>query len=334
MAEDREVRQFDTIELRVEKREDEAPKIVGHAAVFNSPASIGSVAWGWRETVAPGAFADTIEVDDVRALFNHDPNYVLGRNVAGTLELSEDDKGLLYTIIPPETQAARDLMASIERGDITGSSFGFSVLEDKWKFSEDENEWDERELVKLKLYDVSPVTFPAYEDTDVYKRGLEVAKRKHKEQRDMFEAGAAEGETRQDEEDWRAIPYSRHGDETIQAEDTPWNGPEQKTDATVEQLADMALFEDKEALDVKSGYKGHHHDHVNNSVNWNGVRSAMGVLRGARGGFKGVSNAELSKGYDHLKKHYAQFDKEPPENPYRSDTPNIDQMRMRERLSS
>lgn len=177
----REIRTLVLSEMRVVRQKDESPKIVGHAAVFNSPTEIGSKTWGWLETIAPGAFTDSIDIDDIRGLFNHDPNYVLGRNVAGTLELSEDEKGLLYTIDPPDTQAARDLLESIDRGDITGSSFGFEVLEQVWNINSEDDEWDKRELTKIKLWDVSPVTFPAYDDTDV-------AKRQYKEQRDNLSA--------------------------------------------------------------------------------------------------------------------------------------------------
>ena len=183
----REVRTFSTSEMRVVRADGESPKIVGHAAVFNSPTQIGSDDWGWMESVIPGAFAESIKVDDVRGLFNHDPNMVLGRNKSGTLTLSEDDKGLYYEIDPPDTQAARDLLESIDRGDVTGSSFAFEVQEQRWTMKDDE--LDERELVRLKLWDVSPVTFPAYDDTDV-------GKRQHQEFRD---AQTAAQETRESE---------------------------------------------------------------------------------------------------------------------------------------
>ncbi len=182
----REVRTFSTSEMRVIRAAGESPKIVGHAAVFDSPTQIGSDDWGWMESVVPGAFAESIKVDDIRALFNHDPNLVLGRNVSGTLTLSEDKKGLYYEIDPPDTQAGRDVLESIERGDITGSSFGFEVQEQRWTMKDDE--LDERELVKLKLWDVSPVTFPAYDDTDV-------GKRQHQEFRDAHAAADAAEET-------------------------------------------------------------------------------------------------------------------------------------------
>lgn len=182
---EREVRTFKSMEIRVDRKEGESPKIIGHAAVFNSPTTIRGFFGDFVEEVAPGAFEESIGEDDIRGLFNHDPNYVLGRNVAGTLELEEDDTGLAYEIDPPETTAGKDTLISIERGDVTGSSFGFNVIEEKWEFSDDEDKPDKRTLVKVKLWDVSPVTFPAFDDTDV-------AVRKHKERRTAYEARQAE----------------------------------------------------------------------------------------------------------------------------------------------
>lgn len=143
--------------------EPEERKMVGHAAVFGQATDIG----GWfREQVEPGAFRSSIKKDDVRALFNHDPNFVLGRNTAGTLKLKEDETGLRVDITPPDTQFARDLAVSIERGDINQMSFAFSVMEEEWIRGEGK-ELDLRKIKRAKLYDVSPVTYPAYEGTDI-----------------------------------------------------------------------------------------------------------------------------------------------------------------------
>jgi len=162
-----EHRIFDVCELRVEKREDEQRKIVGHAAVFDV---VAGDTW-FREKIAPGAFTESIGKDDVRALWNHDPNFVLGRNTSKTLTLREDDKGLWVEINPPDTQAARDLMVSIDRGDVSQMSFGFQTLIDEWEHFDDKA--DLRTLKKVKLWDVSPVTFPFYTQTDVALRSHE-----------------------------------------------------------------------------------------------------------------------------------------------------------------
>jgi len=147
------------VELRADG--DEKPKIIGHAAVFDTPAEI----WGFEEVIRKGAFTDAIKNDDVRALWNHNPDYVLGRTKSGTLVLEEDDIGLKIENDPPETQWAKDLMVSMQRGDVDQMSFGFIVEEEKWSKREDEP--DLREILKARLFDVSPVTFPAYEETDV-----------------------------------------------------------------------------------------------------------------------------------------------------------------------
>jgi HK97 family phage prohead protease len=168
--------------MRIEKRQsetDEGQTIVGHAAVFN--VTDGPV-W-FRERIEPGAFADTIKSDDIRALFNHDSNLVLGRNTAGTLNLREDEEGLFMEIQLPDTTAARDLTVSMERGDVSQASFAFRTIDDEWR-TEDGNEV--RILKRVQLYDVSPVTFPFYENTDVSLRAFE----KHLEALDEKRRGA------------------------------------------------------------------------------------------------------------------------------------------------
>ena len=155
-------------EIRLSAGADGAKTINGTAAVFNAEAEIMP---GFREIVRPGAFTRTLKTADVRALLNHDPNFVLGRNKAGTLKLWEDEKGLRYAIEPPDTSFANDLLVSIGRGDVTQSSFGFRVVKDRW--TEDvAAKTILRELLEVKLFDVSPVTFPAYAQTDVYVRSL------------------------------------------------------------------------------------------------------------------------------------------------------------------
>lgn len=156
-------RRYITYEMRV-NRESDKPKMVGHAALFDVETDIG---W-FREMIAPGAFKESIQADDVRALFNHDANYVLGRNTVGTLKLHEDKVGLAIEIDPPDTQWARDLMTSMERGDISQMSFGFEIKssqDQEWR--EEEGKKDLRIVKRAKLWDVSPVTFPAYPDTDI-----------------------------------------------------------------------------------------------------------------------------------------------------------------------
>lgn len=153
------------VAFRVEEREDKKPKIVGHAAVFDQ---LSVPLWGFREKIAPGAFSKTIREADVHALFNHDRNLVLGRNKADTLRLQEDNVGLAIEIDPPDTQVARDLMISMDRGDIDKMSFAFYPIRTTWEVVNEDS--DEEELIatrtEVKLEDVSVVTKPAYEGTD------------------------------------------------------------------------------------------------------------------------------------------------------------------------
>lgn len=154
-------------ELRAITDEQGLRHIVGYAAVFDTL----SEDLGWfREKIQKGAFSETIKNDDIRALRNHNDDYVLGRNRSKTLSLSEDEHGLKIDIMPPDTQWARDLMVSIERGDTDQMSFGFQTLTDEWNMIEGK---DIRTLIKVRLFDVSPVTFPAYPDTEVGLRSLE-----------------------------------------------------------------------------------------------------------------------------------------------------------------
>lgn len=162
-----ERRMLDVAELRLDD-EGESRTIRGYAAVFDS---LSQPLFGFREVIRKGSFKKTVRESDIRALWNHDPNYVLGRKSARTLRLEEDDKGLLTRIFPPSTQWARDLMHSIERGDVSQMSFGFQTIKDRW-MPAGEDGLPVRELLEVRLLDVSPVTFPAYQQTEVHVRAL------------------------------------------------------------------------------------------------------------------------------------------------------------------
>jgi len=153
-------------EVRLVEGADGKPRIEGYAALFNVwSEDLG----GFREIVRPGTFDETVEIDDIRALKNHDVNLLLGRNKSDTLELANDETGLYYRIAPGNQSYTTDLIESIERGDCDQSSFGFRTLSDRWGTEEEEHI---RELLKVKLYDVSPVTFAAYPQTSVAVRDL------------------------------------------------------------------------------------------------------------------------------------------------------------------
>lgn len=161
-------------ELRVE---GEGNTVAGYAALYNSRSE---EMFGFVEQIEPGAF-DAADVTDVRALFNHDPNMLLARTTSGTLRLSTDDKGLRYEFELPDTTAGRDLRELLRRGDVSQSSFGFTIEEDEWE--ERAGMKPLRKIKKVKrLFDVSPVTYPAYPDTQVALRSLEQWKAEHNKQ--------------------------------------------------------------------------------------------------------------------------------------------------------
>lgn len=155
-----------TTMAEVELREsDRGPVITGYAALFNV---LSEDLGNFRETIKPGAFKDAI-MGDVRALWQHDPSYVLGRTTNGTLLLNEDYRGLRVEITPPDTTWARDAVTSIKRGDVSQMSFGFTMRrnnqDDSWEASK---EGQRRTIVRVdRLLDVSPVTFPAYPQTSI-----------------------------------------------------------------------------------------------------------------------------------------------------------------------
>ena len=180
----REERCADVTELRVQP-EGESAVIEGHAAIFDSLSQDLGFMFPFKERINKGAFKSSLEKDDIRALWNHDANYVLGRNKAGTLELTETNKGLRVRIHPPDTQWARDLTESIRRGDVTQMSFGFVVEKETWSV---EGKEDIRTLEQVKLYDVSPVTFPAYLDTDVGVRSAMERYNKYKQEKTKRQA--------------------------------------------------------------------------------------------------------------------------------------------------
>ncbi len=171
-------RRYFTTKVNMQKRaagEESSTVIEGMAALYNNITRIGN--W-FDEEILPGAF-DEVMNDDVRCLFNHNPNFVLARSVngKGTLNLELTKEGLKYSYNTPKRTYAQDLEDAIDSGDVSGSSFSFRIKEQIW--TEREGDVELRQIVKFeKLYDVAPVTFPAYPDASVGKRGLEVFRTK------------------------------------------------------------------------------------------------------------------------------------------------------------
>ena len=172
-------RQTRSVPVNFQTRSDDTgPVIAGYFAVFNNPTEL----WpGCIEQIAPGAFASSLGLD-VRALIDHDTRLVIGRTVAGTLTLREDDAGLYGEIkINEHDSDAMNLYARVQRGDVSQCSFGFDIVAEDYVVSPDGQTctWTIREV---KLYEVSVVTFPAYDATSVVARNDDNAD-SHKKQR-------------------------------------------------------------------------------------------------------------------------------------------------------
>jgi HK97 family phage prohead protease len=180
---DIEVRCIPADEIELREDGDGIPKIMGYAARFNKwSEDLG----GFREKIAPGAFDNALKTSDVRALKNHDPNLILGRTSSGTLSLVCNRKGLSFTIDTPNTSTGNDTVEEIRRKDITGCSFAFTTAEDDWRYNKDGSV--ERTIIEVRdLFDVGPVTYPAYPDTSVAARTLELFKEERREDPEVEE---------------------------------------------------------------------------------------------------------------------------------------------------
>lgn len=168
MSKKREYRIQSDEPLVLETREDGTKKISGYAAVFNSD----SVDFGYFvERIRPGAFEKTLrENPDVVALMSHDTGQPIARTSAGNLKISEDSRGLKFEMNPIDTEDGRKAVEWVRSGVAKGMSFGFMPVEDNWSTKNGKNL---RELVEVRLYEISLVTFPAYPATEASMRSLE-----------------------------------------------------------------------------------------------------------------------------------------------------------------
>lgn len=173
-----EYRSFRKLELREAKKEGVIGVLVGYAAVFNSEsADFG----GWKEVLRPGCFKRSlVEMPDVRALYQHNPAQVLGRRGANTLTVREDDHGLYVEIELIDTQFNKDVLANVRSGNIDAMSFGMVAKKYEWHMEDDdegeERGYDLRVLTDVDLFEVSVVTWPAYEETEIAARSLQTFK--------------------------------------------------------------------------------------------------------------------------------------------------------------
>lgn len=196
----REVRTFTCDEFRLLEEDGAKPKIRGHAAVFNQASENLGYWRDLREVIMPGAFAKAIVRDDVRALWNHNPDWVLGRSKAQptpTLRMSEDSIGLAVEIDPPDTTWARDHLETMRRGDVSQMSFAFSSMSERFEKIDGVLH---RYVTEVKLFDVSPVTYPAYPQTDVGVRSLS------EEEEEILQRGEA---ALRDPDAWRVAEARR-----------------------------------------------------------------------------------------------------------------------------
>jgi uncharacterized protein len=153
----KEIRTIDVQDLEL-RMDGDKQTVVGYGAVFNS---MSNDLGGFREYISPEAFEGRMD-DDVRFLFNHDPNYVLARTTNGTLRMSVDEKGLRYEADMPNTSTARDLVELLKNGTINQSSFAFIVEDDSWEMKDGMNI---RTINKVSaLFDISSVVYPAYSE--------------------------------------------------------------------------------------------------------------------------------------------------------------------------
>jgi HK97 family phage prohead protease len=301
----------------LEPREKRA--VAGYAAVFNEETLIGDERWGFREVIMPGAFAQSLD-RDVRLLFNHDPNLVLARTANGTLRLVEDRRGLRFEAEVAETQWGEDVLQLVRRGDVDQASFAFEVEEEEWDTS---SRPPLRTIKRAKLWDVSVVTFPAYESTSVWARSAVDWGR-------VMTALNMRGVIPQDVSD------------RLADEDTPWEAPalsdftdrswDELSDAEKRRIAGHYAWSRTMPPETFGDLKLPHHRPSDGAVVWRGVAAAMAALLGARGGVD-IPDADRRRVYNHLARHYRQFDREPPEFDSAPSEP-LHRIRVRHRLAT
>ena len=265
--------------------------MTGYAAVFDSwSAELHTFAGSFKERIDKGAFRNVLDHDpDVRLLFNHNEDMPLARTKSGTLELTEDDKGLRVAARMAPTSYANDLRVAMERGDVDQMSFAFTVADkgDTWNDSNPDE--ITRTITEIgQLYDVSVVTYPAYPDTEAAVREIRAA----------LEAGRI---------DRGAIAYKAT---PAASEGTSWDANAQMTACKNGQdyRAICAWVDSSGDPEQRSSYKfPHHMASGEHPVVWAGVSAGMQRLMGSS-----IPDGDKRGVYNHLSKHYSQFGKEPP----------------------
>lgn len=220
--------------FEIEFREQESRKVEGYASVFNSRSKdLG----GFKEIIDPAAFNGVIERSDVLALLNHDQDrgvLARSRKGVGSLTLTIDDRGLHYSFDAPNTALGNELVEGLKRGDISTSSFAFTVAGEKWTKEEDGSYL--RTITQIdKLYDVSPVYNEAYEDTSVALRSLEAARAEEQdkvEDEDNTEGVEPENEPKDDDNNKVEEPVVEEDEDNVESEESDKEEKSDDTDST------------------------------------------------------------------------------------------------------
>src|SRR5699024_12104034 len=164
-------RKLATTENEIHEDDDGNRTLSGYAVKWEKKSQVLGMFYKYREKIKKGAFADSLNKDDQRFLWSHDPSKVLGRTKNKTLKLEEDDTGLRFELDLPKTTLGNDTYESIKRGDVDGVSFGFNVEDDE--VAEPDDDLPLRTIKKARLLEVSAVAFPAYPDSQVSARGYD-----------------------------------------------------------------------------------------------------------------------------------------------------------------
>ena len=158
-------------QVRVAEGDEGKTTITGRAVVYNAWVRIGSDKWGWKERIAPGALTDSLSDDGIYATFNHDSDNLLGRVSNKTLRMTDSTKGLMVEIDPNlDTDIGRQVLAFVKRQDVRGMSFSFSVDAYEMDRAKKKGDLDRVTITKAKLYELGPVTNPAYTQTSAQLR--------------------------------------------------------------------------------------------------------------------------------------------------------------------
>lgn len=153
--------------MEVRSEEGKPTTLRGYAAVFDQ---LSVPLYGFREKIQKGAFAESLSKNNIKALWNHNSDFPLGSTNGSTLRLEEDERGLLFELDLPDNSWGRDAGVAIQRKDVDGVSFGFSVKKDSWDNTNPEQSI--RTLVDVELIEISPTPFPAYPSTNVSARSV------------------------------------------------------------------------------------------------------------------------------------------------------------------